>query len=142
MHTLTDLIGALRSEVDETQIRNTKTLAAIGLSVALEAKEMIGHDRFIWPRLKDSTIAIKRRLGQGMNFNPSSPLFATGDYKADINFKVEGNVVSVGTDLEYVQYVEHGTSKMPPRPLFKPALYAAAVKFMPKIPVGYLKTFK
>lgn len=142
MHTLTDLIRALEKEVTLTQERNVKTLAAIGLSVTLEAKEMIGHDRYLWPRLKDSTIEIKRRLGQGLNFNPASPLYATGKYKDDINFEVVAPIVAVGTDLEYVQYLEQGTSKMPPRPLFKPALFAAAVKFMPKVRDGYLKTFK
>lgn len=142
MHTLTDLIGALNIEVERTKVNNLLTLNNIGVQVALEAKEMIGHDRFIWPRLKDSTIAIKRRLGQGLNFRPESPLFATGQYKEDINFEVVGMEVAVGTDLEYVQYLESGTAKMAARPLFKPALLAAASKFMPRIPNGYLKSFK
>jgi hypothetical protein len=142
MHTLADLIGALQKEVALTPIRNIRTLNMIGLQVALEAKEMIGHERFLWPRLKDSTIEIKQRLGQGLNFRPESPLYATGRYRDDINFMVEGPAVAVGTDLEYVQYLENGTAHMAPRPLFKPALLAAAVKFMPNVPDGYLKTFK
>jgi HK97 gp10 family phage protein len=46
----------------------------------------------------------------------------TARYINSVGFKVSGDQVSIGTNVEYAPYLEYGTTKMPARPAFRPAL--------------------
>ena len=46
----------------------------------------------------------------------------TGTLSNSIGFKVRGDEVSVGTNVEYAPYVEYGTSRSKPYPYLRPAL--------------------
>ena len=46
----------------------------------------------------------------------------TGNLQNSIKHKVDGNSVTIGTNVEYAWWVETGTKKMPARPYLKPAV--------------------
>jgi len=83
-----------------------------------------------WAPLAPSTVEKKARLGQGLNGNPDSPLYATGAFHDDVSYAVDKKRlnVQIGTTLPYVIYTELGTANMPPRPVFGPA----ALKVVPR----------
>jgi HK97 gp10 family phage protein len=46
----------------------------------------------------------------------------TGNLRSSINHKVDATTAQVGTNVEYSEYVEYGTSKMAAQPYLRPAL--------------------
>jgi hypothetical protein len=83
---------------------------------------MIGTKQLFWADLQQSTIERKKRSNWGKGGDPSSPLWATGEYHDSIQFRISGhNKVRIFSELDFVQYLEVGTAKMSPRPVFKPA---------------------
>ncbi|WP_223253600.1 HK97-gp10 family putative phage morphogenesis protein [Chromobacterium amazonense] len=90
------------------------------------AKEEIGHYQAAagpfpaWEQLADSTDQEKARLGYPVD----APLLASGTMR-DESFKheVAGLEAIVGSTDKKMVYHEFGTSKMPPRPVFGPALF-------------------
>lgn len=46
----------------------------------------------------------------------------TGRLRNSITFYTEDNAVHIGTNVEYAQFVEEGTSKQKPKPYLKPAV--------------------
>jgi len=46
----------------------------------------------------------------------------TGRLRDSINYKVSGDEVAVGTNVEYAPYHEYGTRKMAARPYMRPSL--------------------
>lgn len=46
----------------------------------------------------------------------------TGNLRRSLTYFVEGDSVYVGTDCEYAQYVEEGTSRSKPHPYLRPAV--------------------
>ncbi|KAF1004376.1 MAG: hypothetical protein GAK28_04083 [Luteibacter sp.] len=71
-----------------------------------------------WAPLADSTEDQKARMG----YPAESPLLATGDMQKSITHEVQGLEAVIGTPDEKALYHELGTPRMPPRPVFGPAL--------------------
>ncbi len=46
----------------------------------------------------------------------------TGALRRSINFKVKGNRITLGSNLEYAMFVEYGTRFQAPQPFIKPAI--------------------
>lgn len=73
-----------------------------------------------WPALADKTIGDKTRLG----FGPPDwePLYRTGQGQASIEAVAVGLTGGVVSNDKVMFYHEVGTSLMPPRPVFAPAV--------------------
>lgn len=81
-----------------------------------------------WPELAESTIEAKARAGGG-----EDPLIGHYLYKAggrsggqlrnSILVQLGGLEAAIGTNDKVAEYQEFGTSKIPPRPYLRPALY-------------------
>jgi len=81
-----------------------------------------------WPQLAESTIKQKERAGGG-----EDPLIghyvhkkggrAGGQLRNSILVKVGEMEAAVGTNDKVGEYQEFGTSRIPPRPFLRPALY-------------------
>lgn len=67
-----------------------------------------------WDSLKPSTIERRRRLGKW----PGKIMQVTGRLKSSFTYNINGNNLTIGTNLDYAKYLHHGTSRMPARPLF------------------------
>ena len=53
---------------------------------------------------------------------PSHPQIQTGHLRRNIVHEVGDGEVSIGTNIVYGKYLEHGTSRMPPYPWLFPAV--------------------
>lgn len=66
----------------------------------------------------------------------------SGRLRDSIKFKVKGDEVRIGTDVEYAPYLEYGTYKTVQRPYLRPALDSKR-KFLVKLWADtYAKVFK
>ncbi len=72
-----------------------------------------------WAQLSPFTEEYKERMGYPSN----APLLATGDLRDSIQSEVHPGVAVIGSKDERAVYHEFGTSRMPPRPIFGPALH-------------------
>ncbi len=104
-----------------------------GLEVATailqkEAKAEFGHYQAAegpfasWAPLTDETMAEREHLG----FTPNDPLLRTGDLRNSIQRETSDWEGVVGSTSEIMPYHEFGTTKIPPRPVFGPAIYRKA----------------
>ena len=67
-----------------------------------------------WPALAEATVEDRTRKG----FTPDDPLCRTGGFAESFHRHVEGpHRAEVGTDDPRAAMFEHGTSRMPPRPV-------------------------
>src|SRR6185437_13332492 len=131
MRKLEDLLADLQREAAMIPTNNQSALMLAGQMIENKVKDMIGTKQIFWQDLSQSTIDRKRRKGWGRGGDPASPLWETGEYDRSIEYKLVGNnTVRVTSDLDYVQYLEEGTSKMPPRPVFKPAAKIVLKNFL------------
>jgi len=131
MRKLSELITDIETEIKNIPVINAAVLNVIGFEVQQKVQEMIGTRQIFWKDLADSTIATKRRKGWGKAGDPGSPLYATGDFERSVEYKVVGkNKVRIFSDAESAQYTELGTTKMPPRPVFKPAAQLVLKSFL------------
>lgn len=118
-------------------------LQEIGQLVAAQARAELGFYQPArgayptWAPLAPSTLEQKARLGQTGRRSADDPLIATGAFLDDIFFQVHLPTASVaiGTTKDYILYTELGTSKMPPRPVFGPAVLASG-EAIKRIAVG------
>lgn len=116
-------------------------LDLMGSSVKAEVQIEIGeYQSGVGPypataQLADATLDRKAKSGEGKGGNPDTPLWATGEYHDTIDYAKDVNSLSVeiGSNLDYVKYLELGTADMPPRPVFGPATLRAVPKIMPQI---------
>lgn len=53
----------------------------------------------------------------------------TGNLRNSVAYKVEGDTMAVGTDVEYAQHIEFGTYKMKARTYLEPAIANHADKY-------------
>lgn len=112
------------------------SLQVIGKAVKQEAISSIGSYQSgiapypAWKPLAQATLDRKHRMGEGMG-HPNTPLYARGNFKKDIGYRVEGSrmAVHIGSNVDYVVHNEYGTHKIPPRPVFGPA----ALRAVPKV---------
>jgi HK97 gp10 family phage protein len=72
-----------------------------------------------WAPLAESTVA--DRIAKG--FTPDDPLLRTGDLRDSIVHEVEGMEATIGSTDAVMEFMEFGTSKMPPRPVMGPGLF-------------------
>lgn len=72
-----------------------------------------------WPELAESTKA--QRIAQG--FTENEPLLRTGELRDSISREVHGLEAVIGSTSDLMIYHEFGTSRMPARPVFGPALF-------------------
>ncbi len=108
----------------------TAALREIGALVAAHARSKVGVYQVRagpyagWDPLALSTIERKQRLGQLGRRSADDPLYATGAFLADIHYEIHLPTwsVAIGTSKEYIVYTELGTRRMPPRPIFGPAV--------------------
>jgi HK97 gp10 family phage protein len=100
-------------------------LKRAALLVEREAKAEIGHYQDAtgpfpaWAPLAQSTEASKAAKG----YPEGAPLLATGEMRENISHEIDGNEAAIGSPDEKMVYHEFGTSKMPPRPVFGPAVF-------------------
>ena len=122
MRKLEDLLADLNQSAMEIPLANKAALTFVGQAIENQVKDMIGTKQSFWADLKPSTIDRKRRAGWGRGGDPASPLWATGEYQRSVEWRLTGsNAVRISSDLDFVQYLEYGSSRMPPRPVFLPA---------------------
>ena len=96
-------------------------LAAIGEDIKREAQSAMGTYRYGWPRLKDEMIA-RRATGD-------SPLVENGRMRSSIKVRVMKSEADVYSTDKNFPYHEHGTPRIPPKPVF--AIAAKAVALSP-----------
>lgn len=70
-----------------------------------------------WQQLAPSTQEERARLG----FTPNDPLKRTGELSRSIEITIQGHTGYVGTNDPVAEYMENGTSRIPPRPFMGPA---------------------
>lgn len=115
-------------------------LDEIGRQVQGEVKREIGnYQPAIGPfpataPLSQATLDSKAKKGQGAG-HPDTPLYATGQFAADINYESDLNTLSVtiGTNTEYIKYTELGSGSMPPRPVFGPSCLRVMPHMLPML---------
>lgn len=56
-------------------------------------------------------------------FKANAPLLRTGEMRDSVGYRVNGNEAVVGAKDEKAVFHEFGTSEMPPRPMFGPAVF-------------------
>lgn len=92
--------------------------------IEADAKTQIGYyqpevgEFPAWAPLAESTEAQKASMGAP----PDAPLLRTGALYASIQREVQDKEAVVGSTDPVMIYHEFGTSKMPPRPVFGPAV--------------------
>jgi len=95
------------------------------LLIEREAKREIGaYQQAVgpfpaWAPLADSTEASKAAKG----YPADAPLLATGEMRDNIGHEIHGSDAVIGSPDDRAVYHEFGTDKMPPRPVFGPAVY-------------------
>lgn len=104
----------------------TKAANFVGLELAKEARDKIGHLQhgnltethafFDWEPLADSTKADKERRGYVVN-SDYNPLLRTGELRDSIkhDFNPITHKLRLGSDDEIMMYQELGTKYIPPR---------------------------
>ena len=101
------------------------SLKKASLLIENEAKREIGHYQGAvgpfpaWQELAESTEAQKASKGYPAN----APLEATGEMRQNITHEISGLDAVIGSPDDRAVFHEFGTSKMPPRPIFGPAVY-------------------
>jgi hypothetical protein len=130
-----DLAAYLRRVARAVPRETEAALHRIGNRVETVAKGKIGHyqegifpgegaDPFpAWAELAPSTIDEKTRLGYAP---PDNPLLRRGELRDSIGHEVGGTYtaerVTLGSTSPIMPYHEHGTDKMPPRPVIGAAM--------------------
>lgn len=101
------------------------SLKKAALLIQNEAKREIGHYQSAvgpfpeWAPLAESTEAQKASKG----YRANAPLEATGEMRDNITHQISSLDAVIGSPDERAVFHEFGTSKMPPRPIFGPAVY-------------------
>lgn len=71
-----------------------------------------------WQELADSTKEDRVRKG----YTENDPLLRSGELRNSIGHEVHGLEAEIGTPMQIGEFLELGTSKMPPRPFLGPAV--------------------
>src|SRR6185312_16119246 len=98
---------------------------ALMATLETEAKGYIGDYQEGWPRLAESTVAEKTRLGYAP---PDNPLLRTGDLRGSIEHLSsptgDGAMGEIGSNDPVALWQEYGTSRgIPPRPFIGLAMF-------------------
>jgi phage gpG-like protein len=106
-HTLNEAADFLTRITIAMPDAKKRALTKAGKLVKEEAKRVLGTYDYGWPSLQPNTIKHKA--------TGDSPLLETGKLRDSIEYKVVGDVVSVGSNDPTALYQELGTSRIPPR---------------------------
>jgi hypothetical protein len=142
MHTLSELIQTIRKEQTTVPANNLAFKTFLGQSIITTARFMIATSSGNWMPLTPATIDYKAYKKYGFQGDPQTPLYASGDFYRDMRYEIQGPAVSIGTNMPYMKYVEMGTAKMPPRPIFLPAFLKALPAIHTLIPKLYLRSLR
>ena len=103
-------------------------MAEIRVDVTSHAQEFIERkDELIGIALE--IIGTKMADYAAMNLERNPRRVDTGRLKNSLTHQVDGNVVCVGTNVEYAPYVEYGTSKMEANHFLKNAVSGHADEY-------------
>lgn len=81
------------------------------------AKNLVGQETPEWPELAAATIMEKERLGYTGRVSATDPNLRRGVFRNSISAEVrQSTSVVLGSDDPIAPWLEHGTSRMPPRP--------------------------
>lgn len=83
-------------------------------SINFQMEDEGGYFGSKWSSLAPSTIQQRQRKGKW----PGKIMQVTGRLKSSFTYNINGNNLTIGTNLDYAKYLHHGTSRMPARPLF------------------------
>lgn len=141
-------LGDFADHLKKIQVRNLPLAFNSMLTMVGEESQTIAQDTVIgrtspldavppyrgWAPLADSTIEQKDKKGLGLNGNPASILYATGEMRDSIQFKVTKGTktMTMGSNLEYAAVQELGSSRVPPRPFLGPSIIMASDKLYPR----------
>jgi|SRR5581483_5028307 len=98
---------------------------AVGQLVEKAAKDEMGTYQAAagpfpaWAELAESTKEDRERQG----YTPNDPLLRSGELRDSVSHEASTLEVVIGTPREEMIYLEFGTSKMPARPVFGPAVF-------------------
>lgn len=95
---------------------------AAGRGLVHHAYALVGTEYEQWAALAASTVARKEAKGQTGRVSATDPLYATGEYRLSISYKVEAGVI-LGTTDPIAPFLEFGTSRMPARPVIGPIMF-------------------
>jgi HK97 gp10 family phage protein len=109
--TLLQMVRHLDRVVRDLPLAEQAILATWAVEVRDTAMEAIGTYKFKWPKLGPAAVAK----------HGDTPLLDTGALRDSIEITLEPKRAIVGTNNEYAEYQELGTSRIPPRPFMGPA---------------------
>ena len=92
--------------------RREEALKKVAEFAEKDAKERFGHYQDGWPQLAESTQA--GRVAKG--YSADEPLLRSGELRDSISHTVDDKA-HIGTNDPRMAWFEHGTSRMPPRPV-------------------------
>ena len=113
-------MARVQAELPHAQRRGEE---AAGKALAHLAAAMVGTEDERWAALAASTVARKERLGQTGRVSATDPLYATGEYRVSISYRIEGGAVLIGSGDPIAPFLEFGTGRMPERPVFGPTMF-------------------
>lgn len=132
--TIQELAAELRSASVRAPVAVNRVALAVAKLAAQRARSYIGHPQSGWPPLAASTVAERTRLGYSAN----APLLRLGDFQGSIEAEAVGGVGIIGSNDPRAKWFEHGTRRMPARPVFSKAVIETAPaleRAMAEIPI-------
>lgn len=121
---LLDMVGKLAAAEVAIHVNARKALERVAVAVENTAKSEFGtYQNEVgpfpeWAELAESTQEERARLG----YEPNDPLLRTGELRDSVSHDVHELVATIGSTSEIAEFHEFGTDKIPPRPVFGPAL--------------------
>ena len=122
--TLDDFIRTLQGIAQRESVMCEEALKKAAEVVCQECKDLIGTEDESWPPLAASTVLEKESLGYVGRVSDTDPLLRTGQFQRSWQVgPVDASRAVVGSDDPLAPYFEHGTSRMPSRPVLGVALF-------------------
>lgn len=123
--TMSQFATALTATAATMPKRMNSRLLEVAEFVKKEAESYIGNEQDDWDRLKDTTIALKQKLGLS-----GGPLHRTGVMKSSFSIRLRPYESIVESYNRALFYHETGTMYMPKRPVLSRAVLRNKNKIM------------